>query len=81
MPRSRAPGSPSPSAGPHANAHVVSDAASATEATGTDTTPSSDWLAELQPAAPPPQPGVAISTRPRQPVKGRAVESKRGQRT
>lgn len=78
MPRTR---TPDPASTRH-GAHTVSDAAGATAATGTDTQPSSDWLAELHPPAPPAPPGVAVSTRPRDnAVKGRAVESKRGQRT
>ena len=65
--------------------HVVGDAAAATAGTGTDTQLSSDWMAEMKlrpgaAAAAPPQPGVAVSTRPRDTSRGRAVESKRGQR-
>jgi len=50
---------------------------------GTNTTPSSDWLAELRvkPAPDPNPPGVPISTQSRDPAqRGRALESKRGQR-
>jgi len=49
---------------------------------GTNTTPSSDWLAELRvkPAPDPNPPGVPISTQSRDPAqRGRALESKRGQ--
>ena len=65
--------------------HVVGEAAAATAGAGTDTQPSSDWMAEMKlrpgaTAAAPPQPGVAVSTRPRDTSRGRAVESKRGQR-
>ena len=65
--------------------HVVGDAAAAGAGTGTDTQASSDWMAEMKQrpgaaAAPGSPPGVAVSTRPRDASRGRAVESKRGQR-
>ncbi len=75
----KTPAGPAPRSPPR-SAHVVGDAAAAGAATGTDTTPSSDWLEELrQPAVP--TPGVAISTRAGGGLhRGRVTESKRGQR-
>ncbi len=60
--------------------HVVADSTARTPGTGTDTTPSSDWLGEItEPAAP--AEGVPIATRSKvDKRRGRAVESKRGQR-
>jgi hypothetical protein len=69
-----------PAPPPACGAHAVSDAATASPGTGTDTTPSSDWLAERSAEAAP-QPGVAISTRPKGAVeRARARESRRGRR-
>lgn len=60
---------------------VVGEAAAATPGTGTDTTPSSDWLGEITstPEADP-KDGVPVSTRTKgDRRRGRSVESKRGQ--
>ena len=79
---------PAPSAGRAGPAsHAVSDAATATtpppqSPPASTTTASSDWLAErkLEPAAAPSE-GVAIDTKPHDVAqRGKAVESRRGQR-
>jgi len=59
------------------------DAAGSGAPAGTDTTPSSDWLAELhfKPVREQAPPGVPISTKPRDPARqGRAVASTRGKK-
>jgi hypothetical protein len=68
--------------------HVAGEAAAQTVGTGTDTQPSSDWLAEREQTPPgvggqPAQPaqGVPLTTRRRgDHQRGKAVESKRGRR-
>jgi len=93
MSRSFSPSAPgTPRAGPAGPSgpasHAVSDAATAAARPEgsppvSSTTPSSDWLAELQvePDAAPP-PGVAIDMKPSTGKSrgGKAIESRRGQR-
>lgn len=61
---------------------VVGDAAGATPGSGSGTTASSDWLAEIkQVPGTDPRQGVPVATRSKgDRHRGRAVESKRGQR-